>query len=252
MGDEAGCDRQGRGGCVCPSYLLRKRRSGGFPAFHGGAALENQGRFFLQPWIFAWGLRGQSTCAKPRTKLEILPVEHLDYTKTYEQPREIRQPHLGVDGWQRQRKVTLGGRQQSTLSNRRHSQFHPSTTVSPMEIHHADPCSKTVAQLCPMEIHHADPCSRTVVDRAKSLHALSHAAPSVPSPDLFFSIVLSFFLFFFRFSTNFLWGEPVSLQSLSSSAMAIPVNGRTMVNCGCNTCPVHRRHATMSFRFKKI
>ena len=51
-GDEAGCDRQGRGGCVCPSYLLRKRRSGGFPAFHGGAALENQGRFFLQPWIY--------------------------------------------------------------------------------------------------------------------------------------------------------------------------------------------------------
>jgi hypothetical protein len=47
-----------------------------------------------------------------------------------------------------------------------------------------------------MEIHHADPCSRTVVDRAKSLHALFHTAPSVPSPDLFFSIVLSFFYFF--------------------------------------------------------
>ena len=246
MGDEAGCDRQGRGGCVCPSYPLRKRRSGGFPAFHGGAASESQGRFFLQPWIISMGLKGGSRPgAKPRTKSKFCRLNITDHN-SYEQPREIRQPHLGIDGRQRQRKVTLGGRQQSTLSNRRHSQFHPSTTVSPQN------CSKTVAQLCPMEIHHADPCSRTVVDRAKSLHALSHAAPSVPSPDLFFSIVLSFFYFFFRFSTNFLWGGPVSLQSLSSSAMAIPVNGRTMVNCGCNTCPVHRRHATMSFRFKKI
>ena len=84
-----------------------------------------------QPWISTYSIgTGQRGPADPTPGPSKLPVELVFSFPSNELSREIRQPHLGVDGWQRQRKVTIGGRQQSTLSNRRHSQFHPSTTVS--------------------------------------------------------------------------------------------------------------------------